>query len=46
MDIGRKAIAKLQERHGSVYLVGNIAEIICEYRLEWRQSDPDHNNIR
>ncbi|XP_035789853.1 zinc carboxypeptidase-like [Anopheles albimanus] len=28
MDIGRKAIAKLQERHGSVYLVGNIAEII------------------
>ncbi|XP_052872398.1 zinc carboxypeptidase-like [Anopheles cruzii] len=28
MDIGRKAIAKLQERHGSVYQVGNIAEII------------------
>ncbi|XP_058126454.1 zinc carboxypeptidase A 1-like [Anopheles coustani] len=28
MEIGRKAIAKLQERHGSVYQVGNIAEII------------------
>ncbi|XP_049545589.1 zinc carboxypeptidase-like [Anopheles darlingi] len=28
MDIGRKAIAKLRERHGSVYQVGNIAEII------------------
>ncbi|XP_053678721.1 uncharacterized protein LOC128729091 [Anopheles nili] len=28
MEIGTKAIAKLQERHGSVYRVGNIAEII------------------
>lgn len=30
MEIGTKAAAKLQERHGSIYKVGNIAEIICE----------------
>uniref|UniRef100_A0A182WF36 Zinc carboxypeptidase A 1 n=1 Tax=Anopheles minimus TaxID=112268 RepID=A0A182WF36_9DIPT len=28
MEIGTKAIIKLQERHGSLYQVGNIAEII------------------
>lgn len=30
MQIGRKAIAALASRYGTVYKVGNIAETICK----------------
>lgn len=31
MEIGTKAIAKLAERYGTQYQIGNIAEAICKF---------------
>ena len=33
MDIGRKAIAKLSQRYGTQYKIGNIAEAICKFHI-------------
>lgn len=33
MAIGTKALAKLKERYGTKYTIGNIAETICKYLL-------------